>query len=73
MNAPSENFVAFFTKQVYPGVLTAKIKEQFLPIIKRSFTQLINDTINERLKSALNQEKEKDAHEPPRLRRHKKT
>jgi len=63
MNTPSENFVAFFTKQVYPGVMTAKIKEQFLPIVKRSFTQLINDTINERLKSALNQEKEKDAQE----------
>jgi hypothetical protein len=61
MEAPSEHFVAFFTKQVYPGVLTAKVKEQFLPIIKRSFNQLINDTINERLKAALNQEKQKDA------------
>lgn len=63
INAPSENFVAFFTKQIYPGVLTAKIKEQFVPIIKRSFAQLINDTINERLKSALNQEKQKDTEE----------
>ncbi|WDF78645.1 type I restriction endonuclease [Mucilaginibacter sp. KACC 22773] len=63
INAPSENFVAFFTKQIYPGVLTAKIKEQFVPIVKRSFSQLINDTINERLKSALNQEKQKDAEE----------
>lgn len=67
INSPSENFVAFFTKQVYPGVLTAKIKEQFSPIIKRSFTQLINDTINERLKSALNQEKQKDAQEASKI------
>jgi len=57
---PSEPFVTFFTKQVYPGVLTAKIKEQFTPIIKRSFNQLISDSINDRLKSALNQEKEKE-------------
>ncbi|WP_295793667.1 type I restriction endonuclease [Mucilaginibacter sp.] len=67
MDSPSENFVAFFTKQVYPGVLTAKIKEQFQPIVKRSFNQLINDTINERLKSALNQEKQKDAQEAAKI------
>ena len=63
IDSPSENFVAFFTKQIYPGVLTAKIKEQFVPIVKRSFNQLINDTINDRLKSALNQEKKKDSEE----------
>jgi len=58
---PSEGFITFFTKQVFPKVITAKVKEQFAPIIKRSFNQLISDAINERLKSALNQEKEKDA------------
>lgn len=60
---PSDGFISFFTKQVYPKVITAKVKEQFAPIIKRSFNQLISDAINERLKSALNQEKEKDASE----------
>ncbi|MGF7040106.1 type I restriction endonuclease [Mucilaginibacter lappiensis] len=67
IDSPSENFVAFFTKQIYPGVLTAKIKEQFIPIVKRSFNQLINDTINERLKSALNQEKKKDTEEATKV------
>ncbi|OCX54276.1 restriction endonuclease [Mucilaginibacter sp. PPCGB 2223] len=61
---PSETFVSFFTRQVYPGVLTAKVKEQFAPIIKRSFSLLISDAISERLKSALNQEKQ---HEPEEL------
>jgi hypothetical protein len=61
--APSETFVSFFTKQVYSGVMTAKIKEQFGPIIKRSFNLLISDAINERLKSALNQEKQLEAAE----------
>ncbi|MES2275977.1 MAG: type I restriction endonuclease [Bacteroidota bacterium] len=58
MLAPSDNFVSFFTKQVYTGVLTAKVKEQFAPIIKRTFGLLISDAINERLKSALKQEKD---------------
>jgi len=57
---PSDGFITFFTKQIYPKVITAKVKEQFAPIIKRSFNQLISDAINERLKSALYQEKEKD-------------
>jgi hypothetical protein len=61
--SPSETFISFFTKQVYPGVMTAKVKEQFDPIIKRSFNLLISDTINERLKSALNQEKQIEAAE----------
>ncbi|WP_454802866.1 type I restriction endonuclease [Mucilaginibacter phyllosphaerae] len=61
--APSETFVSFFTKQVYTGVMTARIKEQFGPIIKRSFNLLISDAINERLKSALNQEKQLEAAE----------
>lgn len=60
---PSDSFVTYFTKQVYPKVITAKVKEQFTPIIKRCFNQLISDAINERLKSALNQEKEKDVAE----------
>lgn len=61
MILPSENFVTFFTKQVYSGQMTAKVKEQFAPIVKRSFNLLISDAINERLKSALNQEKQIEA------------
>ncbi|RFZ92867.1 restriction endonuclease [Mucilaginibacter conchicola] len=56
--APSEGFITFFARQVYSGQVTAKVKEQFGPIIKRSFGSLISDAINERLKSALNQEKQ---------------
>jgi hypothetical protein len=67
MILPSENFVSFFTKQIYSGVLTAKVKEQFGPIIKRSFNLLISDAINERLKSALNQEKQIEVAEAVKL------
>jgi hypothetical protein len=67
MISPSDNFISFFTRQIYAGVLTAKIKEQFAPIIKRSFNQLISDAINERLKSALNQEKQIEVAEAGKL------
>jgi hypothetical protein len=67
MISPSDNFVSFFTKQIYTGVLTAKVKEQFGPIIKRSFNLLISDAINERLKSALNQEKQIEVAEAGKL------
>ncbi|QXV63619.1 type I restriction enzyme HsdR N-terminal domain-containing protein [Mucilaginibacter sp. 21P] len=56
--APSEAFITFFARQVYSGQVTAKVKEQFSPIIKRSFSSLISDSINERLNSALKQEKQ---------------
>jgi hypothetical protein len=64
---PSDSFITFFTKQIYPKVITAKVKEQFAPIIKRTFNQLISDAINERLKSALNQEKLKDSAEAAKI------
>lgn len=67
MLSPSDNFISFFTKQIYSGVLTAKVKEQFGPIIKRSFNLLISDAINERLKSALNQEKQLEVAEAGKL------
>ncbi len=64
INNPSPEFVKYFTKQVYSGVVTAKILDQFTNLTKRSIQQYISDTITERLKTALNNEdkasKEKD-------------
>lgn len=53
---PSPEFVKYFTKQIYDGIITAKIQEQFCEIIKRSFTTYINELISKRLKTALNTE-----------------
>jgi len=55
---PSENFVRLLTKQIYSSIITAKVLEQFTILTKRSFNQLINDLITERLKSALKKETE---------------
>ena len=53
---PTEGFVKHFARQTYPGVLTAKIMEQFTALKKKSIQQYINDLITERLKSALKKE-----------------
>lgn len=53
---PTDGFVRHFAKQAYPGVLTAKLMEQFTALTKRAVQQYINDLITERLKSALKKE-----------------
>lgn len=55
---PSEIFVKYFASQVYSGKLVTKVVEQFTKIVKNSLNQKINEIINERLKAALNKEKE---------------
>jgi hypothetical protein len=53
---PSEWFVRGIAKVVYQGMVTSKVLEQFTVLTKKSFTQVISDTITDRLKNALNQE-----------------
>ena len=56
---PSPEFVKHFAKQAYPGMITAKILEQFTSLTKRTIQNYINDLITERLKSALTKEDDK--------------
>jgi hypothetical protein len=58
---PTPEFVKHFAKQVYPGVVTARILEQFTNLAKRSINQHINDLITDRLKTALKKEDETQA------------
>lgn len=53
LQQPSDEFVKFFTSQVYGGRITPAIREQFTQITRRALKRFINDQINERLKSAL--------------------
>ena len=53
LGAPTEDFVKLFAKRVYSGMLTQSIRELFTTITKKAFTQFVNETINERLKSAM--------------------
>lgn len=56
LHHPGDEFIKFFTKQVYDGVVTQSVRQQFEDIIKRAFNQFINERINDRLKSALEDE-----------------
>jgi hypothetical protein len=53
---PSEEFVKFFAKQVYPKMLTQQAKEKFTTITKESLNQFLTEKINDRLKSAMEPE-----------------
>src|SRR5581483_6869302 len=55
---PSDTFVRYFAKQIYNGVLTSRLIEQFSGLTKKTIQQYINDLITERLKSALKKENE---------------
>jgi len=57
---PSEGLIKLFTKQIYRGMLTSKIVEQFGALTKKSIQQYINDLITDRLKSALKKENDAD-------------
>ena len=50
---PSAEFVRLFAKQVYDGVITAKVQEQFTYLLKRSISLYITEQISNRLKNAL--------------------
>lgn len=54
ISSPSVEFVKFFTRQVYSGKAAARAIELFTPIVKRSFNDVINDIIQDRLNLASN-------------------
>ena len=53
--APSKEFVRFFLGRVYQGRVTPAARDQFGSLAKQAFAQFINDRVNIRLKSALEQ------------------
>lgn len=59
ISEPSDEFTRYFAKSVYTSIVTPKVLEQFRGLVKRSFNQFINDAINERLKSALATDQQK--------------
>jgi hypothetical protein len=57
---PDEEFVRFFFLRAMPGSrFTATHKEQFTPLVSKAFHQFLSDKISDRLRSALENEKEK--------------
>lgn len=50
---PHEEFVRFFASRAYEGTLTSKVKQQFHEITVKALRQFLSDSINDRLKSAI--------------------
>lgn len=50
---PTDEFIRYFAKQVFTGILTPKQMAIFAPMVKKSLNQFISDQITDRLKSAL--------------------
>lgn len=53
INSPSDDFTRFFISQVYSGRITQIVLQQFTQIVKRAISGYINDRINEKFKSVL--------------------
>lgn len=53
INDPSDDFTRFFTKLVYQGSVTQRVLDQFKPFVRKTFTNYLNDVMNERLQLAM--------------------
>ena len=60
VNSPTPEFVKYFSKQIYAGVITPKLLEQFTALTQKTFQQFISDEITQRLKTALKKENQED-------------
>ena len=53
LNEPSDELLRLFTTRVYDGPITARVREQFQPLLQKAISQFTNDLVNDRLKSAI--------------------
>jgi len=65
ISSPSEDFVRVLARQVYPGVISQKWLNFFTDLVKRAFSQTINEIISDRLESAIKAGQEKIEVQPP--------
>lgn len=55
---PSEDFVRFMLNKVYDGQKNHRVIEKFTPVIKKAFSSFINEIVNNKISSALTDEKD---------------
>ena len=61
LESPSEDFVRFIISDIYDGQKNQRVIEKFTPIVKKSFSGMINEIVNQKISSALTPE---DSDEP---------
>lgn len=52
---PSEEFVRLVLSNIYDGIKTQTVIDEFTPVISKAFNQIISEQINSKLSNALNQ------------------
>jgi predicted type IV restriction endonuclease len=63
IESPSPEFVKFILNYVYDGVKTQKVIDEFTPIVKRAITQYISDSMNTKIKAALNNQDDSEGND----------
>lgn len=58
--SPSESFVRFVITDIYDGQKNQKVIDKFTPIVKKSLSSFVNDIVNQKISSALNDDVEPD-------------
>ncbi|MGN6143525.1 MAG: type I restriction enzyme HsdR N-terminal domain-containing protein [Mesorhizobium sp.] len=53
MDNPPEDFVRMVTNGLYQGRFTAQVKEQFTPMVKAAFREIVRESVQSRLSTAL--------------------
>ena len=61
LDSPSEGFVRHILSTVYDGPKTQKVIEKFMPIVKKSFSGLINEIVTSKISTALSDNNEQEA------------
>ena len=58
---PTNEFIKFFGSRIYSGKMTKRVCEQFGKVVKKALLQFISEKVSDRLKMALEDEKEETA------------
>ncbi len=58
---PTDSFVSVILSEVYPGRKTQVVIDKFRELVKKSINQYINESMNEKIKAALDNEQKAEA------------
>lgn len=61
MESPPDDLVRLVTNGLYNGRFTAQVKEQFTPMVKAAFREIVRETVQTRLSNALADTEEKES------------
>ncbi|MDR4886323.1 type I restriction endonuclease [Fredinandcohnia sp. QZ13] len=62
---PSDDFIRVVLNDIYQGVKTKKVIDNFRDLVKKSLNQYVNDKVNDKLQKALNSSTENIVNTPP--------